>query len=960
MPELVDNAVDACGAFASNDDADRERNDGDGTGGDETNEGRTATTTRRRVRVTITPATLSSFVSTGGSDDDDDDDGDGGGDGDSEGGRHLLRVEVSDNGCGMSDIDYCVSAFGSNKNGKTTTTTTTTRGRGIDDIGEGRRGSGMVGTAAEDSAGIPSTEDDARGGGSNRKDQKSSSTLPTASSDDVIEVNDGCTSGRYGVGLTLCLLHAQRLVPGTGACVTSATERDSSWVRATYEPDADRDVIVCRKRERFPKMQGESGTTISLMVPGGDNARRAWPRLAEYFARFQLVINLPCSLEVKAPSLQSMPLYIRPPGETEHRQINRTTGGDDENSNDGGNWDGGDGCDEGSSLDHDEDIHRAPKVSKAAHQRAEAEVQKKAKISLMFQAAIAYKCRPDLKVENVAHTVQPIRRDYNRPRKSTPSLNGPVLEMSLIVFGPDLSDAEDHSDGAESGSYSRGRVENYRSKKKSSSKLQIVRIVNGIPILDSSEALACGVINNVSSSSDTWTSFGLNVSRNSEDDEGVVHPNDLYTPTFVVNDSAQVAPFLKDTTHSLFRDQRRDWDQSSNDDDEFDTENTRGKRKKMRQMKCLLPAALRLGDILMVVQIRAKPSALPLPTLSKGRLPLHDKSISDALEIGIADCLRSLQRSSPGLLLTAQQLKGIERDVKYIPAATCAITSILCRSTRSTVYDNAMNIMSSWDDQVKRMRMKYGVELGAASRTVQSHARDEDLRFDALRSILERRLRFIVSDEFKDAKKTSEKEQQKRDREGSAAAKKMINAIHGMKSDCFDSDDSDHSTLAESARHERQLHSTRYHSRSSIRFQHSRRRQNGAPLSPTSSVTVAAGLEQILYAESHHGHQISSRNDRSGTGAKSNQPSCKNFNECVSSELRLTGSPVNNFDDGYESSPKLPIGQSHNARADSHVMHPRMDFSVKKGGLHLIARASLKYMMTPCQAIVTGHPNMEK
>ncbi len=290
----------------------------------------------------------------------------------------------------------------------------------------------------------------------------------------------------------------------------------------------------------------------------------------------------------------------------------------------------------------------------------------------------------------------------------------------------------------------------------------------------------------------------------------------------------------------------------------------------------------------------------------QGRLPLHDKSISDALEIGIADCLRSLQRSSPGLLLTAQQLKGIERDVKYIPAATCAITSILCRSTRSTVYDNAMNIMSSWDDQVKRMRMKYGVELGAASRTVQSHARDEDLRFDALRSILERRLRFIVSDEFKDAKKTSEKEQQKRDREGSAAAKKMINAIHGMKSDCFDSDDSDHSTLAESARHERQLHSTRYHSRSSIRFQHSRRRQNGAPLSPTSSVTVAAGLEQILYAESHHGHQISSRNDRSGTGAKSNQPSCKNFNECVSSELRLTGSPVNNFDDGYESSPKLP------------------------------------------------------
>lgn len=317
-----------------------------------------------------------------------------------------------------------------------------------------------------------------------------------------------------------------------------------------------------------------------------------------------------------------MPLYIRPPGETEeHRRIYRTTSGDDEISNDGGSyWDGGDGCDEGIFLDHDDDIHRVPKVSKAAHQRAEAEVQRKEKISLICQAAAAYKRRPDLKVENVAHTVQLIRRDYNGPRKSTPSLNGPVLEMSLIVFGPDLSDADDHSAGGEGCSYPRRSNENSLIDKKSSSELQIVRIVNGIPILDSSEALACGVINKVSSNSDTWNSFGLNVTRKNGDDQGPMSSNELNTPTFVVNDSAQVTPFLKDTTHSLFRDQCVDWDQASSDDDEFDTKNRRGKRKKMRQMRCLLPAALRLGGILMVVQIRAKPSALPLPTLSKVRL----------------------------------------------------------------------------------------------------------------------------------------------------------------------------------------------------------------------------------------------------------------------------------------------------------------------------------------------------
>ena len=145
-----------------------------------------------------------------------------------------------------------------------------------------------------------------------------------------------------------------------------------------------------------------------------------------------------------------------------------------------------------------------------------------------------------------------------------------------------------------------------------------------------------------------------------------------------------------------------------------------------------------------------------------------------------------MRRSSPGLLLTAQQLKKVERDVRYVPAAAGAISSILCRSVRSTVHDDAMNIMSSWDYDMTRMGLTCGIELGAAPRTrrarsaitvgskntIQSRADDEKGRFDALRSILERRLRFIVSDEFKDAKKTDEKEQQKREREGAAVNKK--------------------------------------------------------------------------------------------------------------------------------------------------------------------------------------------
>ena len=271
--------------------------------------------------------------------------------------------------------------------------------------------------------------------------------------------------------------------------------------------------------------------------------------------------------------------------------------------------------------------------------------------------------------------------------------------------------------------------------------------------------------------------------------------------------------------------------------------------------------------------------------------------------------------------------------MRYVPAAAGAISSILCRSVRSAVYDNAMNITSSWDDGMKRMGLTCGIELGAAPRTrrarsaitvaskntIQSHADDE--KVDALRSILERRLRFIVSDEFKDAKKTDEKEQQKREREGAAANKKTKKTASaesdGMKSDCFDSDGSDHSSLAESTRYEGPMESCRDHCRSNIRFEHNRRRRNNGgssvsssmPPSPSSSRT-GGGLQRLLDTESHRGQQVGLGIDASWKGENANQLPCKNFNALVSSPVVKTGfsmkkGPVNNFDDGYESSPKL-------------------------------------------------------
>jgi hypothetical protein len=65
----------------------------------------------------------------------------------------------------------------------------------------------------------------------------------------------------------------------------------------------------------------ESIFVLNHITQGGMEAQKAWPRLAEYFARFQLSLGLQCSLQVMAPSLSPRPLFIRPVCEKEVIQI---------------------------------------------------------------------------------------------------------------------------------------------------------------------------------------------------------------------------------------------------------------------------------------------------------------------------------------------------------------------------------------------------------------------------------------------------------------------------------------------------------------------------------------------------------------------------------------------------------------------------------------------------------------
>ena len=83
-------------------------------------------------------------------------------------------------------------------------------------------------------------------------------------------------AGRYGIGLTLSLLHAQRLVPHSVACITSTTRRSQRISRRLLKVNVAQDQVEfvqqtkdgSNLQESIPKPNAtDSGTCVSLLVP---------------------------------------------------------------------------------------------------------------------------------------------------------------------------------------------------------------------------------------------------------------------------------------------------------------------------------------------------------------------------------------------------------------------------------------------------------------------------------------------------------------------------------------------------------------------------------------------------------------------------------------------------------------------------------------------------------------------
>ena len=225
LKELVDNAVDACCAAAATATKSNRPEHDDGTSG----AGKDEPITPKRVRVIIEPVVGDRTE----------------GDADDASASALLRVSVNDNGIGMGSIEDCVEAFRTSKRSDGNGNGNATGDSSQSSIDPGSMGGSIDadGSAPQDGTCV----------------QSQLHPRPSGESQ---------TTGRYGIGLTLCLLHSQRLCPDSVASITSATADATQWIRASYVVDTEGDRVRCVKKELLDKKRpGESGTMVSLLVP---------------------------------------------------------------------------------------------------------------------------------------------------------------------------------------------------------------------------------------------------------------------------------------------------------------------------------------------------------------------------------------------------------------------------------------------------------------------------------------------------------------------------------------------------------------------------------------------------------------------------------------------------------------------------------------------------------------------
>jgi len=381
------------------------------------------------------------------------------------------------------------------------------------------------------------------------------------------------TSGRFGIGLTLSILHAF-LATGTPATIVTRTLLSPTPRCYTITPRPDDDTVDCvlaASPARPSPVGNPAGTLVTLTLP--TPTPLALASALEYTSRFHLITSA-STFTLSLCASPSVVLHIAPP----------------------------------STLPLGMNLYLGKPIP-TTH------------IACTLAAAAPldrHSLHRNTRTRAPLSTHVPLDRPFSVPQTATlksglqtSADQAVTVEVCVAVDnggdeeeGDSASDSasDGDSDGDSDGKSVKSSATSASSSSSSSStasnataRLHLVRIVNNAPMLDSPETPACALVT-LLPTLPCWRHFGLSLAA-----APAIANLPPHMPAFTIRDALPVAAH---GTHQPGR----------------------------TATSSYLPVGVRLRNVFVVIRVRAAAGAFPLPTLSKSRLPEGDWRIEEAVE----------------------------------------------------------------------------------------------------------------------------------------------------------------------------------------------------------------------------------------------------------------------------------------------------------------------------------------
>ena len=133
---------------------------------------------------------------------------------------------------------------------------------------------------------------------------------------------------------------------------------------------------------------------------------------------------------------------------------------------------------------------------------------------------------------------------------------------------------------------------------------------------------------------------------------------------------------------------------------------------------------------------------------------MNDTNIDDALQLGLHNCLRSLQHTNPSIIFTSNKLKRAERDTRYVPAVAASLASIVAHSVNIDFKREVMRLLFSWKQNdalggtfevCKKKNLGVDATISAAKDSFLSKDEKETCKVNIVGPLLEDRIRLVLS-----------------------------------------------------------------------------------------------------------------------------------------------------------------------------------------------------------------------